>query len=225
MKQRIPWPRVLVEGLVILGSILAAFGLEAAWTSREDGIRRSALMDDLRTELVRNRDDLGTTLVAQRLRAERIGILLGELSQRAVGLAPDSVRALQTSLLGVTSYDPSLGILELLIQSGDLALLEQQELRARLAGLSSVAEDYLSNQGLLVRVYLTPEVILGTGSILFDVSDVVPGDRTLTTAMSEVRVTSAKILAFDRMLTELMIRQGDELFSEFEALLGLMDEP
>lgn len=224
MKQRIPLPRVLLEGLVIIGSILVAFGLEAAWASRDEGIRRSALMDDLRTELVRNRDDLGTTLVAQRLRAERIGILLGELSQEAVGLAPDSVRALQTSLFGVISYDPSLGILELLIQSGDLALLERRELRARLAGLSSVAEDYLSNQYLLVQIYLTPEVLLGTGSIIFDVSDVVPGDRTLTTATSEVRVTSAKILALDRLLTELMIGQGEALFSEIEAIFGLLDE-
>jgi len=222
LKQQIPWPRVLVEGLVIIASILAAFGIEAGWDSREERMRRGALMDDLGTELVRNRDDLSTTLVAQRLRVERIGILLGELTEGAVGLAPDSVRALQASLIGITNYDPSLGILDLLIQSGDLALLEQRDLRARLAGLSSVAEDYLSNQDHLVQIYLTPEGILGTGSIFFDASDVVPGDRTLTTATAEVRVTTAKFLTFDRILTQLMIGQGEELLAEFEALRSLM---
>ncbi|MGY8777664.1 MAG: hypothetical protein ACKVIN_06030 [Longimicrobiales bacterium] len=177
MTHQIPWPRLLVEGVVIIASILAAFGIEAGWDARGERVRRSALMNDLRTELVRNGADLNTSLVAQRIRVQRIDLLLTELTPNAVGLAADSARALQASLVGVTSYDPSLGILDLLIQSGDLALLENRELRARLAGLSAVSEDYLSNQYLLVQTYLTPEVILGTGSILFDVSDVVPGDE------------------------------------------------
>jgi len=45
--RKIPWPRVLVEGAVIVGSILLAFGIEAWWDDRgeavEEGLwRRSA---------------------------------------------------------------------------------------------------------------------------------------------------------------------------------------
>ena len=34
MKGQIPWSRVLVEGVVIVLSILLAFGIEAGWESR-----------------------------------------------------------------------------------------------------------------------------------------------------------------------------------------------
>ena len=207
---------------MIIASILAAFGIEAGWDARGERMRRDALMDDLRTELVRNRDDLSTTLVAQRLREERINLLLGELTSPPAGLAANSVRALQVSLIGLSSYDPSLGILELLIQSGDLALIEDRELRARLAGLSSVSEDYLANQYLLVQTFFTPEWILGTGSIFLDMSDIVEGDTLLTTASPSVRTTSARFLAIDRMMTELMIGQGEELRNEVEALIKMI---
>ncbi|NNE48291.1 MAG: hypothetical protein HKN37_16690 [Rhodothermales bacterium] len=223
MKTQIPWLRVVVEGLVIVASILFAFGIDAGWDAREERGRRAVLMEDLQAELVRNAGDLSVALAEQELRALRIGILLNELTPQAKGLSADSVRALQASLAGVVSYDPSLGVLDLLIQSGDLALLEDRELRARLAGLASVSEDYLRNQVFLVQSYLNPEAILGTGSILFDYSDVISFDGTLTTASSSVQLNATKFYAFDRFMTELMVTQGKALLAEFEDLIGLME--
>ncbi len=37
MKAQIPWPRVFVEGVVIVGSVLLAFGIEAWW----DGVQEA----------------------------------------------------------------------------------------------------------------------------------------------------------------------------------------
>ena len=36
MKAQIPWLRVFVEGVVIVGSIVLAFGLQAWWDGRQD---------------------------------------------------------------------------------------------------------------------------------------------------------------------------------------------
>ncbi len=36
MKPQIPWLRVFVEGVVIVGSILLAFGLQAWWEGRQE---------------------------------------------------------------------------------------------------------------------------------------------------------------------------------------------
>ena len=36
MSHRIPWTRVLLEGVVIVGSILLAFGIDAAWEERQE---------------------------------------------------------------------------------------------------------------------------------------------------------------------------------------------
>ncbi len=36
MSRQVPWLRVLVEGVVIVGSILLAFGIDAWWKGREE---------------------------------------------------------------------------------------------------------------------------------------------------------------------------------------------
>ena len=43
MKPQIPWLRVFVEGMVIVGSILLAFGIQAAWdggSARQEPVTR-----------------------------------------------------------------------------------------------------------------------------------------------------------------------------------------
>ncbi len=47
MKSQIPWLRVFVEGVVIVGSILLAFGVDAAWSDRQDRARERALLTQL----------------------------------------------------------------------------------------------------------------------------------------------------------------------------------
>ena len=36
MKPQIPWLRIFVDGVVIVGSILLAFGIDAAWEGRSE---------------------------------------------------------------------------------------------------------------------------------------------------------------------------------------------
>jgi len=45
VSERIPWGRVLVEGVVIVGSILLAFGIEAGWQRLESRSERLQLTD------------------------------------------------------------------------------------------------------------------------------------------------------------------------------------
>jgi hypothetical protein len=56
---RLPYARILVEGVVIVGSILLAFGIDAAWDSREEGVQSRALLEALSEdfEAARNRFD------------------------------------------------------------------------------------------------------------------------------------------------------------------------
>jgi hypothetical protein len=216
---------VLVESVAIVASILLAFGVDAWWDARLEARRRAELMDDLRVELQRNRADLTNALERQRLRLHRLEILLGEITPQAVGLAPDSLRALQQStLLGNPTYDPGLGILELLIQSGDLILVESRDLRARLAGLPALSADYLNNQLWLVNLTAQPEVLFGTGSMVVDYSRFSDGDATLTAASAVVREQAAKYIQVVINLTSLLIPQGETLLTEYDAILALMED-
>ena len=59
MKPQIPWLRVFVEGVVIVGSILLAFGIEAGWQARGDRNDERAylegLLKDVRYDRTENR--------------------------------------------------------------------------------------------------------------------------------------------------------------------------
>ena len=47
----IPWLRVFVEGVVIVGSILLAFGIDAWWEGRQERAEEQQLLTNLQQEL------------------------------------------------------------------------------------------------------------------------------------------------------------------------------
>ena len=51
MNGQVPWLRVFVEGVVIVGSILMAFGLQAWWERRQQQILEVQYADRLRSDL------------------------------------------------------------------------------------------------------------------------------------------------------------------------------
>ncbi len=54
MKAQIPWLRVFVEGVVIVGSILLAFGLQAWWGERQERRAEQELLLNLQGEFSAN---------------------------------------------------------------------------------------------------------------------------------------------------------------------------
>ncbi len=51
MTRSVPWPRILIEGVVIVGSILLAFGIEAAWEERQQREEERAILAELHSTL------------------------------------------------------------------------------------------------------------------------------------------------------------------------------
>ena len=58
MATKIPWRRVGVEGVVIVGSILLALGLDAWWEDRQEHAEKEELLSSLLLELQFNSDRL-----------------------------------------------------------------------------------------------------------------------------------------------------------------------
>jgi len=73
------WLQTGVQAAVIIGSILMAFGIEAWWDDQQEAAHRTALLEDLQAEVVFNQEALESTLDRQRLRAQRIELILGEI--------------------------------------------------------------------------------------------------------------------------------------------------
>lgn len=56
---KIPWPRVLGEGLIIIVSILLAFWIQAWWDARQDRSEEIAVLQSLLGELQELEQDFG----------------------------------------------------------------------------------------------------------------------------------------------------------------------
>ena len=90
MNRTIPWLRVAIEGLVIVSSILLAFGIDAWWSSRQVKVERALTLALLEDQMRSNREILvtGDSLGAQG--AARITMALSIMSPRR---APGPKRA------------------------------------------------------------------------------------------------------------------------------------
>ena len=60
----IPWLRVLIEGVVIVGSILLAFGIDTWWEGRQERSQVRAELEALAAEVAEARGGSGPELVS-----------------------------------------------------------------------------------------------------------------------------------------------------------------
>jgi hypothetical protein len=130
MKQ-IPWMRVAVEGVVVVGSILLAFGIDAWWeTLGQRDEARSAVealaadFEGTRDHLDRFRDGQQRTIAA----VDSVSSLLRGRTGRVEVSA-----ALLAWVVRTPSFSPRTGALDALLGSGRLTLLEDPELERALA--------------------------------------------------------------------------------------------
>ena len=132
--RQIPWLRILAEGAVIVVSILLAFGIEAWWDGQQDRDAERRILQTLETEFRENRARLSGVL-AFHADVEAAAIAALELAaEPRLEVPTDSVDQL---LLDLSWAEPTrwvTGAIEAAISSGELALIEDDALRARLAG-------------------------------------------------------------------------------------------
>lgn len=138
----VPWRRMIVEGGVIILSILLAFAIDAGWDSFRERNQEQAFLVSLLSDFkeARNRIDANTD---EHLRFIRLGQQLLDLHGDLVtDVTPE---ALET-MLGAVFFDfrslylPS-GSRDALFASGDIEIISNLKLRAMLAAWPSVVAD------------------------------------------------------------------------------------
>ena len=145
---------MLVEGVVIVGSILLAFGIDAWWDERQGGERRDALLRGLASDFEVAASDLDRVAgFHQRVldASERL-LVLTHNGQPSVSLQPQ-VDSLLTELLLTATYDPPTGTLDALISSGDLEIIDSPELVLSLTRWPALAADLTEDEDLAMEHY------------------------------------------------------------------------
>ena len=154
----IPWLRVGVEGVVIVGSILLAFALDAWWDDRN---RENELLAQL--EVVAG-EMQSTQAALQRVRdghavkahlAERLRSALGQVAEGSEVAVSDT---LVGQLLLQATADVSTESLDGFIAGGGLELIEDRRIRGELLAWPSRIDDLLDDE-IYLRDFAAADLI------------------------------------------------------------------
>jgi hypothetical protein len=143
--RQIPWRRILLEGAVIVVSILLAFSIDAWWNSRIEQQREREQLISMLAEFKASLSGLDAVLTSIQGHAKNVESLIALL--KAAGDEPVMVPgALLGSAITWRTSDISTSTLDALMASGDLNLLRNVELRANLARLPAILLDVTEDE-------------------------------------------------------------------------------
>ena len=141
-RQRVPWLRLALEGVVVVASILLAFGIDAWWDGRQAIGSEEELLVGLREEVAANLENLRADLDSLELNRDRLNRFVSSDPARFGESLGDSawqsvVRPLYRDFSPKLSY----GFLDATVAAGKLELIRDVELRAALAGLKRLQDE------------------------------------------------------------------------------------
>ena len=149
MKPPIPWLRVFVEGVVIVGSILLAFGIDAAWEGRQEREEEHRLLQDLQHDFIATRELLASG-VAQHERTKILALEVAEYGVSGGSLSDpaflDDLRGVMQVFVGATATHPKTAALDGALASGQLDLVSNDQLRSVLAGWPGALEEFTEQE-------------------------------------------------------------------------------
>lgn len=126
---RLPWARFLIEGTLIVASILLAFGIDAWGDERSRKRDERAELESLLTELEGNLGEFRTRANQQRAVTRVTAALLRQLQGTRPGATLEVADTLLMVMLLAPTSDPASGGVESIIGSGRIAQVEDLELR------------------------------------------------------------------------------------------------
>lgn len=130
-----PWSRYLLEGVIIVFSILLALLLDASWDYLQERETEQDYIEGLRAEF---RDATHDLLRDQEARAATL-----ETCDQLIESGPDDLVLgnMAFHLMNYRAYSPSHPVLRDLLSSGNLHILTSQELRYALMGFEHAREN------------------------------------------------------------------------------------
>ena len=153
MSQTKQWKRSAIEGLVVVASILLAFGIDAAWDARQERAAVEVHLEALSLEVGALRVQAEGGIARRTERMEVMRTLLDQTGRGAQSLPNDSINSLVGRLWGAWDPLPPLAALDNLHASGTFPSIGSDELRLGLARLEGVIEQAALHDGRVLRAW------------------------------------------------------------------------
>lgn len=162
------WGRVVAELVIIVLGVLIALGVDASWGRMQDRAREAELLADLSEEFAENEVRLRADIARNDSVAARLDAWYAIVSSEAE-VSADSIATLLNGSLFLSRFDPLNGVLNGVIETGELGLVRNVALRNKLAGWQGKVEEARIT-ALDVQAYRSSvmsevfDVALGSGS-------------------------------------------------------------
>jgi hypothetical protein len=148
MTGKIPWTRVFAEGVVIVGSILIAFWIDASWDQSQERSQSESLLQSLLEDFAAAEALLDTAESEHRRLVENGRRLI---SYGEVGAVPRSARLSVDSLLGShflrPVYEPPMGTVESVMSTGRFDLFDNDALLSALTDWTAAVASLQRTEG------------------------------------------------------------------------------
>lgn len=141
--------RMVLEGVVIVFSILLAFGIDAWWSNRNASIAEESLVYAVRIEAESNRTNLNSALNRNRLQVRRIGALLTASHEELRSLPPDSVNLWLQALAAHITFDAEISAVQSLLGGIDPGSGNSNHIRQLAASWNQEVSELAEENGLI----------------------------------------------------------------------------
>lgn len=225
--------RLAAEALVIIASILAAFGLEASWDERQERQEEERVLEALHTEFLEARERIEYYRGLQSRILHSVASVADSIDAAVSRGAPGV--ALPDTALGLLYVPPttsvSLGTMQGLISSARLGIIRDPELRTALALWETVFEELAEEETYLRELALGEmDRELRERMNTYGLWD---AGTILTEELSDEQMRASRIVpASTSILGTLHLRRGvlthaldefDELVDELDRILALIE--
>ncbi len=137
--------KLLVEGTVIVVSILLAFAIDALWDERKERLLEDEVLAALTTEFQTNLREIDTVIAFHTRTRETVEELFGSTEEALRAQDPQRHSEYVVALCNPWSFYPVLGTTEALIGAGELQILENRALREALTNFLFLVEDSMED--------------------------------------------------------------------------------
>lgn len=176
-RRPILWRRLLAEGVVIVGSILLAFGIDAWWDSRADALQSRALVVALADDFQTAASLAESTRIVHGRAMDAVERLLTYAEHGTVPVAEraEADSAFSRLFYSMLTFNPPMGTVETILSSGRLDLFEDRDLVGELTRWTSTVDDYKEWETAVTdSFYRTLVPLLGERVNLQDLDRAVP---------------------------------------------------
>ncbi|MFC1574868.1 hypothetical protein ACFL3Z_02190 [Gemmatimonadota bacterium] len=148
------WSKALLEAAVIVGSILLAFAIDAAWDSRSEARRRDAFSLAIGREMTLALSEADRVAAHFQDGAEAVQVLLSIDPDLPLGPAdaPAIDSLLRIVLFSTATFDAPTGAVNGLLTSGDIDLLDEPEFLVELTAFPALVSDLEREQRALSEI-------------------------------------------------------------------------